>query len=262
MKAHTSRPAKGSYACLTMERSYGGSIKHPTQAMSFTPNFALLSAPLRRAPAVLAGSSACELTLENLCVSGHNPLSQREQLRPPPVVPGDLTPGALTMTQAPQSGGGRTTTYVNKHTDQLGRLADKATDQARNVAQHVEEFANNAAQLGREAGERLQEVASSPDGFCPVRRALHPSSICEVVGQVPSVYAHIKFCGWNLSFCDQNYSTGVFRRTASGLSWAVARVDIDVRSTQAGGGLDTSIVHAPFGRPKSCRFCRAGRRND
>jgi hypothetical protein len=40
------------------------------------------------------------------------------------------------------------------------------------------------------------------------------------------------FCGRNLSFCDQNHSTGVFRRAASGLSWAVARVDIEVRSTQ------------------------------
>src|SRR5258705_10099516 len=41
-----------------------------------------------------------------------------------------------------------------------------------------------------------------------------------------------KFCGRNLSFCDQNYSTGVFRRAASGLSWAVVRVGIDVGSTQ------------------------------
>lgn len=43
------------------------------------------------------------------------------------------------MTQASQSGGGRSTGKVNKNTDQLGGLADKATDQARNVAQHVEE---------------------------------------------------------------------------------------------------------------------------
>ena len=68
------------------------------------------------------------------------------------------------MNQAPQSGGGRTTANVNKNTDQLGRLADKATDQARNVAQHVEEFANNAAQQGREAGERIQEVAGNVKG--------------------------------------------------------------------------------------------------
>jgi ElaB/YqjD/DUF883 family membrane-anchored ribosome-binding protein len=68
------------------------------------------------------------------------------------------------MTQAHQSGGGRTTANVNKNTDQLGRLADKATDQARNVAQHVEEFANNAAQQGREAGERIQEVAGNVRG--------------------------------------------------------------------------------------------------
>ena len=68
------------------------------------------------------------------------------------------------MNQAPQSSGGRTTANVNKNTDQLGRLADKATDQARNVAQHVEEFANNAAQQGREAGERIQEVAGNVRG--------------------------------------------------------------------------------------------------
>jgi ElaB/YqjD/DUF883 family membrane-anchored ribosome-binding protein len=68
------------------------------------------------------------------------------------------------MTQASQSGGGRSTGNVNKNTDQLGGLADKATDQARNVAQHVEEFANNAAQQGREVGERIQEVAGNVKG--------------------------------------------------------------------------------------------------
>ena len=68
------------------------------------------------------------------------------------------------MTQTPQSGGGRTTANVTKNTDQIGRLADKATDQARNVAQHVEDFASNAAQQGREAGERIQEVAGQCEG--------------------------------------------------------------------------------------------------
>jgi len=68
------------------------------------------------------------------------------------------------MTQASQSGGGRSTGNLNKNTDQLGGLADKATDQARNVAQHVEEFANNAAQQGREVGERIQEVAGNVKG--------------------------------------------------------------------------------------------------
>ncbi|RPI31566.1 MAG: DUF883 family protein [Hyphomicrobiaceae bacterium] len=46
----------------------------------------------------------------------------------------------------------------------MGRLADKATDQVRNVAQHVEDFASNAAQQGREAGERIQEVAGNVKG--------------------------------------------------------------------------------------------------
>ena len=57
------------------------------------------------------------------------------------------------MTQASQSGGCRSTANVNK-----------ATDQARNVAQHAEEFANNAAQQGREAEERIQEVAGNVKG--------------------------------------------------------------------------------------------------
>jgi hypothetical protein len=66
------------------------------------------------------------------------------------------------MTQAPQSGGGRTTAYVNKHTDQLGRLADKATDQARNVAQQVEEFAN---------GERIRRLPATSRVLPPARRS-------------------------------------------------------------------------------------------
>jgi ElaB/YqjD/DUF883 family membrane-anchored ribosome-binding protein len=68
------------------------------------------------------------------------------------------------MTQTPQSGGGRTSANVTKNTDQIGRLADKATDQARSVAQHVEDFASNTAQQGREAGERIQEVAGNVKG--------------------------------------------------------------------------------------------------
>jgi ElaB/YqjD/DUF883 family membrane-anchored ribosome-binding protein len=68
------------------------------------------------------------------------------------------------MTQTPQSGGGRTTANVTKNTNQLGRLTDKATDQARNVAEHVEDFASNVAQQGREAGERIQEVAGNVKG--------------------------------------------------------------------------------------------------
>jgi ElaB/YqjD/DUF883 family membrane-anchored ribosome-binding protein len=32
------------------------------------------------------------------------------------------------------------------------------------VAQHVEDFASNAAQQGREAGERIQEVAGNVKG--------------------------------------------------------------------------------------------------
>ena len=59
MKGHTLRPAQGSYACLTMERSYVGSTKHPhaINVCDFTRiSVGLALAPLRRAPAVLAGS--------------------------------------------------------------------------------------------------------------------------------------------------------------------------------------------------------------
>jgi ElaB/YqjD/DUF883 family membrane-anchored ribosome-binding protein len=68
------------------------------------------------------------------------------------------------MTQTPPSGGGRTTANVTKNTDQLGNLTDKATDQARSVAQQVEDFASNTVQQGREAGERIQEVAGNVKG--------------------------------------------------------------------------------------------------
>ena len=112
----------------------------------------LLSEGHQLSSPALAKCSACDLRLEKLCVCGHNPLSAFEQLRPPRVAPGELSPTSIDHNTSPQSGGGRTTGNVNKNTDQLGRLADRATDQAGNVAQHVEEFANNAAQQGREAG--------------------------------------------------------------------------------------------------------------
>ena len=67
------------------------------------------------------------------------------------------------MTQTPQSRG-QTSSTVNKAADQLGRLTDKAADQARNVAQHVEAIARSSAQQGREAGERIQEVAGNVKG--------------------------------------------------------------------------------------------------
>lgn len=48
-----------------------------------------------------------------------------------------------------------------KATDQFEKLADKATDQFGRVADTVESVAGKVAEHGREAGERMQEVAGN-----------------------------------------------------------------------------------------------------
>jgi ElaB/YqjD/DUF883 family membrane-anchored ribosome-binding protein len=53
---------------------------------------------------------------------------------------------------------------MNKATDQFGRTIDKAADKAQGVARQVEEFAGKAVEQGREAGERVQEVAGNVKG--------------------------------------------------------------------------------------------------
>jgi ElaB/YqjD/DUF883 family membrane-anchored ribosome-binding protein len=53
---------------------------------------------------------------------------------------------------------------MNKTTDQFGKTIDKAADRAQSVAQQVEGFAGRAAEQGREAGERVQEVAGNIKG--------------------------------------------------------------------------------------------------
>jgi ElaB/YqjD/DUF883 family membrane-anchored ribosome-binding protein len=69
------------------------------------------------------------------------------------------------MAQTPQYGGDRTTSEVkDKATDQVGRVIDKATDKAQGVARQVEDFAGKAVEQGREAGERIQEVAGNVKG--------------------------------------------------------------------------------------------------
>jgi ElaB/YqjD/DUF883 family membrane-anchored ribosome-binding protein len=87
------------------------------------------------------------------------------------------------MTQTPQSRG-QTSSTVNKATDQLGRLTDKAADQARNVAQHVEEIASSSAQQGREAGERIQEVAGNVKGAVDKDQPMTTLAAAAVVGFV------------------------------------------------------------------------------
>jgi len=53
---------------------------------------------------------------------------------------------------------------MNKASDQFGKTIDKVTDKAQGVARQVEDFAGRAAEQGREAGERVQEVAGNIKG--------------------------------------------------------------------------------------------------
>ena len=46
-------------------------------------------------------------------------------------------------------------------TDQLGKLADQATDTFRDVTDQAQQFAGRMAEQGREAGEKVQEVAGN-----------------------------------------------------------------------------------------------------
>jgi ElaB/YqjD/DUF883 family membrane-anchored ribosome-binding protein len=61
------------------------------------------------------------------------------------------------MAQTPHYGSERSTSDLKD----IGRLADKATDTAHGVARQVENFAGKAVDQGREAGERIQEVADN-----------------------------------------------------------------------------------------------------
>ena len=51
-----------------------------------------------------------------------------------------------------------------KSVQQFGKMADKATDQFAQVADSLEGVASRAVEQGREAGERLQEVAGNVKG--------------------------------------------------------------------------------------------------
>jgi ElaB/YqjD/DUF883 family membrane-anchored ribosome-binding protein len=53
---------------------------------------------------------------------------------------------------------------MNKAADQFGKTIDKATDKAQGAARQVEDFAGRAVEQGREAGERVQEVAGNIKG--------------------------------------------------------------------------------------------------
>jgi len=69
------------------------------------------------------------------------------------------------MAQTPQYGSARSPSDMkDKATDQFGKAVDKATDTAQGVARQVEDFAGKAMDQGREAGERIQEVAGNVKG--------------------------------------------------------------------------------------------------
>jgi len=66
------------------------------------------------------------------------------------------------MAQIPQYSGERSTSELkDKAADQYGRMVDKATDAAQGVTRQAENFAGKAMDQGREAGERMQEVAGN-----------------------------------------------------------------------------------------------------
>ena len=56
------------------------------------------------------------------------------------------------------------TSEKDKATDQMERLADMATDTVREVAGRAEDIASRVAEQGREAGERMQQVAGDIKG--------------------------------------------------------------------------------------------------
>ncbi len=51
-----------------------------------------------------------------------------------------------------------------KATGQFEKMADKATDNFKNMANQAEDVANRVVEHGREAGERMQEVAGNFKG--------------------------------------------------------------------------------------------------
>ncbi len=70
------------------------------------------------------------------------------------------------MAQSTQARGTDTDLHEikEKGVQQFGKLADKATDQFAYVADNLEGVAGRVVEQGREAGERLQEVAGNVKG--------------------------------------------------------------------------------------------------
>jgi ElaB/YqjD/DUF883 family membrane-anchored ribosome-binding protein len=65
------------------------------------------------------------------------------------------------MAQSTQYGERDPSSLKERATEGLEHMADKATDQFRTLADQAEGVAGRAAERGREAGERVQEVAGN-----------------------------------------------------------------------------------------------------
>ena len=74
-----------------------------------------------------------------------------------------MAQGTQTRGSSPYSGS-TAHDIKEKATGQFERLADKATDQFKSVADTAEDVATKVAEHGREAGERMQEVAGNFKG--------------------------------------------------------------------------------------------------
>jgi ElaB/YqjD/DUF883 family membrane-anchored ribosome-binding protein len=71
---------------------------------------------------------------------------------------------AQSSTQYGRETRGQGADFKEKATDQFEKIADKASDQFKNVADQVEGVASRVAEQGREAGEKVQEVAGNIKG--------------------------------------------------------------------------------------------------
>ena len=72
----------------------------------------------------------------------------------------------------------------DKATDQFERMADKATDQFNRFADQVEGVASRVAEQGREAGEKVQEVAGNLKGAVDKSVKDQPMATLAVVAAV------------------------------------------------------------------------------
>ena len=68
------------------------------------------------------------------------------------------------MAQSSNYSGSTAHDMKEKATGQFEKMADRATDNFKNMANQAEDVANRVVEHGREAGERMQEVAGNLKG--------------------------------------------------------------------------------------------------